>query len=565
MKKQQLLFCTALLFSCSAIAQIPGYSWTKSFGGLNKEYVNAMVVDNKGNVYTSGSFEGTIDIDPNAAVSNLISKGGNDIFISKLDPKGNLVWSKSIGGMANDVAYSLTLDTASNIYITGSFQSYIDFGSSTSLSSLGSDDIFIAKFDVNGNLSWAKSIGGSYADYGRSIVTDTMGGLYLTGKYQGSADFDPSSNYVGLSSSMGSEDIFLLKFDYNGIFQWVKGIGSSSYDVGTSIVAEPSGDVYTTGLYSGVVNFNPLVGSQILKSEGLIDVYIAKYDKSGKYLWAKSFGGADNDYSRGITIDKNFNVYTVGYFSSVASFDPQGVNQKLSGIGGYDAFVNKLDQNGNYIWQKELGGPSSDYAYAVVVDKDENVYTTGSFQGKGDFDPSTKKLELTSNGASDIYISKLDKSGNGLWAVPLGSMQDDEGTAIALYQDNDLYTTGNYRNTIDFNHEAAIDNFTSSGASDVFVHKMTKSSNSIFDNTLDVQLSLFPNPIESALYIHLQQSPNKNYILSIYDVRGSLVKKQDIKEVETLIDMKQAASGLYFVSIANEEGQTSEWKKIIKN
>lgn len=563
--KNTLLTFLAMVFASSINAQSPSYKWTKTFGGAKSEYINSIIADKNGNVLSTGSFESSIDIDPGASVKTIISNGGSDIFVTKMDAAGKLLWSKNIGGSANDVGYSIAVDTGGNVYVTGSFQDYVDFGVSTPLYSSGSEDVFVVKYDAAGTVLWAKSIGGSYADYGRSISLDTLGGLYVTGKFLGMADFDPSSNYVSLSSSMGSEDVFIVKWDQNGIYQWAKGIGSAGYDVGTAIAVNPSGDVFATGIFSGPVNFNPLSAAVYANSVGLQDVYFAKYDRNGIFQWVKSFGSTDNDYSRGIAIDNKSNVYITGYFSGVAFFDPAGLSKKVSATGGYDAFVCKLDKSGTLAWVNPLGGVYSDFGYAVSVDDKGNVYTTGSFESTADFDPSpAATINLSSNGSSDIFISKLDANGNGLWATNLGGTANDEGSSVFVYKNNDIYTAGDFRNTADFNYEAAIDNFTSNGSTDAYIHKISMSANSISYNSLDVKMELFPNPTDGIVNLRINNVQQDELTLSLFDAGGALIQVQHIKDSQASIDLSGQASGIYFVKLAASDASTSRLISIVR-
>lgn len=565
--KKITFISTSILLSIvsSSQAQSPLYNWVKSIGGIGNEYVNGIVADKNGNIYSTGSFEGTIDIDPSTATKSVTSNGGTDIFITKLDAKGNLLWSKNMGSYANDIGYSITLDQSGNVYATGSFQGSTDFGSSMSLNAAGSEDIFVVKYDSLGNLKWVKAMGGYNSDYGRSIAADNFGALYITGKYQGNADFDPSSAYVSLYSAGGSEDGFIAKLDNNGNYKWVKSIGATGYDVGTAISVDLSGNVIATGLFNNSVNFDPLAGSQILKSQGLLDVYIAKYDSLGQYQWAKSFGGIDNDFSRGITTDDKGNVFTTGYFSGIAKYEPMSIGKSMSSSGGNDVFIVKLDKGGNLAWVNQLGGTKSDYVYAVSVDASGAVYTTGSFQGSADFDPSANSLNLVSKGGSDIFISKLDKNGNAVWATSMGGISDDEGTAIAVLNNGkDVYTAGDYRNTVDFDPDAPFVNLSAVGSADVFMHKLSMPTSAISPSFMDAAISVYPNPTNGIVNLSFASFEMNQYLLSVFDIKGTQILTQAISNKETTIDLSNQATGIYFVKLFDTETTSYKMYRIVK-
>ena len=318
-------------------------------------------------------------------------------------------------------------------------------------------------------------------------------------------------------------------------------------------------------MFNNSVNFDPLAGSQILKSQGLLDVYIAKYDSLGQYQWAKSFGGIDNDFSRGITTDDKGNVFTTGYFSGIAKYEPMSIGKSMSSSGGNDVFIVKLDKGGNLAWVNQLGGTKSDYVYAVSVDASGNVYTTGSFQGSADFDPSANSLNLVSKGGSDIFISKLDKNGNAVWATSMGGISDDEGTAIAVLNNGkDVYTAGDYRNTVDFDPDAPIVNLSAVGSADVFIHKLSMPTSGISSNFMDALVSVYPNPTNGIVNLSFASFEMNKYLLSVFDIKGTQILTEPINNQETTIDLSNQTTGIYFVKLFDTETTSYKMYRIVK-
>jgi hypothetical protein len=179
-------------------------------------------VDNSGNILVSGSFQNTVDFDPGPGVANVTAAGtGNsDGFIWKLDSNGNFVWIRTIQGpSAIETAWAVQVDATGNVYTTGNFGGTIDFDNGpgvVNLTSAGGADIFITKHNSNGNLEWAKRIGSTGTDNGRSITIDAAGNPYLSGSFSGSVDFDPNAGVANLTSN-GEIDAFVLKLDTNAI------------------------------------------------------------------------------------------------------------------------------------------------------------------------------------------------------------------------------------------------------------------------------------------------------------------------------------------------------------
>ncbi len=389
------------------------FVWAKKMGGTSSNDEGfSIALDGSGNVYTTGFFEGTADFNPGAGVANLTSQGYRDIFISKLDAAGNFVWAKKMGGTDLDEGYSIALDGSGNVYTTGYFEETVDFNPGAgvaNLTSAGNADIFISKLDAAGNFVWAKQMGGTSVsgDIGRSIALDGSGNVYTTGSFHGTADFDPGAGTFNLTSQ-GHRDIFISKLDAAGNFVWAKKMGgTSSYDEGYSIALDASGNVFTTGIFQGVADFDPGAGTFNLTSAGSYDIFISKLDAAGNFVWAKQMGGIFGEESFSIALDGSGNVFTTGYFDNIVDFDPGAGTFNLTSVGSTDIFISKLDAAGNFVWAKQMGGTMDDRGQSIALDASGNVYTTGYFNGTADFDPGAGTFNLTSAGSYDIFVHKM--------------------------------------------------------------------------------------------------------------------------------------------------------------
>ncbi len=444
-----------VLCNWSAIinAQSPNFLWAKHFGGLSEEIAHDMVIDADGNVYTIGEFNGVADFnpsdDPNTGTFGLVSAGYQDIFVSKLDAYGNFLWAKRFGGNFTDRGHAMALDVSGNIYMTGYFSGTADFdpGPGTyNLTGAGNEDIFIAKLDPSGNLIWARRIGGTSADIAYDIVVNSIGNVTTTGRFRSTVDFDPGPGIYNLSA--GYIDIFISTLDANGNFLWAKQIVGElggSGNRGNAIAIDAFGNIYTTGYFSNTCDFDPGPETYNLATlNNTTDIFVSKLDPSGNFLWAKQMGGSLSGSDRGnsLAIDVNGNVYMTGYFNGTTDFNPSPFGTyNLSGGQG-DVFVSKLDANGDFLWAKQMGGLSSDEGNSIVLDTDENVFVTGSFRGIADFDPGNEVYNLNSAGEEDIFVARLDASGNFAWAVRMGGTLPDESHAIAVDSRGSIYTAG---------------------------------------------------------------------------------------------------------------------------
>lgn len=373
-----------------------------------------IAVDQQNNVYVTGYYRGVSDLDPTAGVSTFTAIGLADCFIIKLNASGNFIWAKSFGGSSYDVGGNLAFDASNNVYVFGSFYDTVDFDPDlgvTNLTSNGDYDVFISKLDVNGNFLWAKSFGGNSADEGRGIQLDAQGNIYITGAFQGGVDFDPNASTLFLSSN-GATDIFMVKLNSAGNLVWAKSMGSTAYDNGTDLVLDKNGtNIYLTGQFENMVDFDPNVGTTNLTSLGSADIYINKLDTAGNLIWAKSFGGTVYEHVSGIKLDSLENIYLAGGYGDIVDFNPNSGVLNLTSNGSTDLYISKLDSNGVLVFAKSFGGIDFDLMKSIEIDKQGSIYTTGLYTGTVNFDPnSTFNLTTFSATDFDVFIQKLNQS-----------------------------------------------------------------------------------------------------------------------------------------------------------
>lgn len=230
---------------------------------------------------------------------------------------------------------------------------------------------------------YAGSMGGVSTDLGQSIAVDVLGNLYVAGRFSFTADFDPGVGTVNLTSA-GGFDLYVYKLDPGRNLLWARAMGGPGIDVGMGIAVDDSGNVYTTGCFTGTADFDPGPGTANLTSAGGefdADVFVSKLDSSGNFVWAKRLGGVNSDWAEGITLDGSGNIYSTGSFFTTGDFDPGPGTFTLTNGGGDDIYVSKLDSDGNFVWAVAMGGPGSDVGADIVVDALGGVYTTGFFTG----------------------------------------------------------------------------------------------------------------------------------------------------------------------------------------
>jgi hypothetical protein len=279
------------------------------------------------------------------------------------------------------------------------------------------------------------------------------------------------------------------------VLNWAKSMGSNKDDLGYSIAVDGSGNVYATGHFQGTVDFDPGSGTHYLTSAGSYDLFIMKLSPTGDLVWAKSVGSNGSGYGYSIAVDGSGNVYVTGHFKGTGDFDPGPGTHYLTSAGIYDPFLMKLSPTGDLLWAKSVGGNGYDCSYSIAVDGSGNVYATGSFIGTGDFDPGPGTHYLTSNGGGDPFLMKLAPTGDLLWAKSVGGSSNDNGISIAVDGSGNVYVTGNFSGTADFDPGSGTHYLTSNGSSDPFLMKLSPTGDLLWVKSVGGSSSDYGNSI----------------------------------------------------------------------
>jgi len=539
-------------------AQTVNFDWAKSVGGTSDDYGNSVVTDKYGHVYVTGGFRDTVDFDPGSGVFKLISKGYDDMFIMKLNSAGNFVWAKQIAGdYLNEIGYSITLDTLCNVYVTGVFSDTVDFnpGVGTFTLSSSNGEGFILKLDSLGNFIWTKQL----PDNASSIALDPAGNIYTTGTFFGPGDFDPGPGTFTMNTVASSPDVFVCKLNPSGNFVWARSMGGNAADAPRSIDVDASGNVYTTGYFQNTADFDPGVGFFNLNvSGGSYGAFISKLSSTGNFAWAKEITGTGVVYNDGhsIAVDASGNVYAGGEFISTnADFDPGPSTYTLNAANGR-GYVLKLTSAGNFVWAIQTAGSVE----SLTCDAASNVYMTGIFVSGYDFDPGPSTYTLSSADGR-IYICKLNSPGTLSWVKQIGGNSIDVGNSICLDANSNIYTSGQYYNSPDFDPGTAIYSLTSNGGSETFIHKMSQSGVGIKEIDLEYNVKIFPNPTTGEVTFI---SKTEKTSVKLIDVTGKILfEKENIFQEQFTIDISEQPSGVYILEVHSNKyiSQT----KLIKN
>ena len=423
----------------------------KNFGGINADYVRGVAVDSFGNIVLTGTFSKTISFGSNT----LTSESDTAVFLVKLTSNGEHIWSKKIELKTENSGQSVFVSNSNDIILVST--------STTSASTQPNDySIIVTKYSSEGEQLWVTSFVSTKPSYGYTAVIDNDDNVIVSGFYQETLKYKDGETDKVLLKSNGKADIFLAKFTgETGRIIWANSYGSTKYDVVHSIGADSENNIVVTGFFQGSINFGKGVGK--LKSQGKSDIFIAKFNSDGNYLWAQSYGGSQSDYGRGLVLDKQNNIYLTGYFQKEITFGE--TSNMLISKEGYDIYLVKLSADGKHIWSRSFTGTKSDFGHAITITTDGTIVLAGYYAGQLNF----AEHVLVSRGETDAFLAFFNPDGNYLFSESIGGTEADMLTRIASGSDNSLVIAGTYRGIINI---TGIE-LDSLGQSDIYVARFS--------------------------------------------------------------------------------------------
>ena len=415
--------------------------------GLDTD-VAGVAIDSSDNIYITGTSQGA-----NLFGKNATSGTTDDIFVAKLNSSGVVQWVYAAGGTGRDRGRKIALDSSGNIYVTGYYWSTVDFGGGN-VTSNGNWDAFLLKLNSSGTFQWVKSYGSNYNDLGRDVAIDSNDNIYMLGNYRGTVDFGG-----GDENGANSGDIFLVKFNSSGVFQWVYTAGASAADDSRALALDSNDNPYITGSFRDTVNF----GGGNITAANTDDLFILKLNSSGAYQNIYTSNIFTTQKGKGLAVDSSGNIYATGTFSGTVDFGGGNIT-----TSGNDIYLLKLNSSLAFQWVKRFarddGAAGQALGLAVTVDEDGNVYSVGQIAGNYNLGGQN----VVSGGNNDAYIVKYDSSGTFQWSKTFGggsTMDANDKAQDIVIDSNDFIITagrisGNTNfstvggNTIDFGSDA---------------------------------------------------------------------------------------------------------------
>jgi hypothetical protein len=393
------------------------------------------------------------------AITPDLAKPVDSALVVDSAPGPVVKWGSAVsaGSSQSDNSTAISTDATGNSYITGTFMDTATFGTNkvTALNTSYSD-LYVARLNANKKWGWAAAGGAQYSsDWGMALATAPQGYVHVTGRFGGTAKFGtitPGHN--------GMMDALVARLSPTGAFVWATNIGGAGNDLGTAIAVDSSDRSYVCGHFSGKAWFGD-AGIQ-RTSKGGTDIFVAKLNPYSLVLWAKTIGGAGNDFCRGLALGASGDVTVAG---SIGGAVTVGLTS-LKFAGGNDIIVARYGSAGGFKWATTAGGAGFDEAFGVGVDSSGNATATGTFSGAATFGT----IKRTSTGTDDVHLMRVDNTGKITWVLtPPSAGKDDWGRAIACASTGECYATGYFSNKATL----GANTIKSKGATDVFITKVT--------------------------------------------------------------------------------------------
>lgn len=385
-----------------------------------------------------------------------------------------LLWAKVAGsssthsGDTDDWAAAICARSDNGVFITGAYDGDATFGAGEPgeawIPRNGMKGIFLARYNADGTVVWAKGDGGDQDDEGCAIALMNDNSVVLTGYFRQRAFFGEPALLQVVLDAAGWTDVFIARYDGAGTLQWAKRAGGADWDQGTGVAVDPTdSSIYLTGYFAASATFGAgEAGETVLTSAGKRDLFLAKYRADGTLIWAKRAGGANpgewagGDESCAVAVYPGAGAVVVGRFTGSATFGAGEANQTtLTAAGGAedtDLFIARYNANGTLAWARRAGGVQSDCAWSVAVrTSDNSAAVAGEFAGQATFGPGEAgQVVLTSAGSSDAFVARYTATGTLAWAKRAGGTGGECVRGVAWAADGGLLTTGYFSDPATF-------------------------------------------------------------------------------------------------------------------
>lgn len=386
----------------------------------------AVALDQNDNVFAAGVLVGVATIGD----VSLESAGLSDVLVVKVGSDGGTLWGKRFGGAGSEAGHAIATDPQGNVIVSGPFDAEVDFGGGV-LTSPGAGGMFLAKLDPQGEHLFSKAFGQSASCESQDLATDAGGNIVMVGMFTDSIDFGG-----GPIDSNGERDAFVVKLDPDGELLWARSFGDAAEQTAHGVALDAQGNVYVTGAYAGAID----LGRGGVSASGDSDMFVVKLDADGDPVWSFTGGGPDSQGAELIAVDGTGAVAIAGAFSG-------SVDMGSGALPGseVDIFLSRFSAAGNHLWTRAVGDPSGQHNGGLVFDAAGTIVWTGTFEGVIGFGGAS----LTAS-SEDVFVALADPAGTGVFSVKFGEEGSQRCHDAAVDSTGRIVLTGNYSGTVDF-------------------------------------------------------------------------------------------------------------------
>jgi hypothetical protein len=546
-----LLIIVTLMF-CIRVAPAQAWNWARSFGGLGYDEGHKIATDNNGNSYSVGRFNSQVMNFSSLTMTNT-GATADDIYIVKYDSAGNVAWAQSIGSSYECIANDIAIDINGDVLLTGKFGGYTMSIGTLSLNATSAFwDMFLLKINSAGTVLWGKLVGtynGPTESY--AIATDQFANVFITGLYSDASLAIGSTTLI----NYGDDDMFIAKYTSQGNFLWARSAGGKAWESGSAISCDAFGNPYIAGRF----NDSLVIGSTTLvcsgTGSGKQDIFLAKYDQEGGFVWATKAGGTEYDEVTSIVNDNSGNSYITGSYRS----DPMCFGSTtFSIVHPYtsDLFLAKYDSSGNVVWATATGGTYADIGYDMTI-RDSSLFLLGTYMSSV-IPFGTTTLTNSSGNEIETFITNFDLNGNVVWAKSIQGPGHNTGNGISANATS-LFVTGSFSGPY---FKVGPDSLINLGVVNGFVARYDYATLDSSQTQITSNEHIYPNPGSGQFYF-CADHPLDDAEIVITNSFGE--KTKGIKNVfgqKILIDCVGLSKGVYVLQV-NEKNRKSSKKLII--
>jgi Secretion system C-terminal sorting domain/Beta-propeller repeat len=576
MKNIYLFLSILLLSTIFSQSNAQTYHWSVLTGDstINQDFASCIEKDASNNLIVCGWFRGQIQLDPASSASYNLTSTGASAFIVKYNSSGVFQWAKAIQGNAYVSINDIATDANNNIYVTGTHAASTDFdpgsGVATRVSLGGSSNMFVAKYDSNGNFKWANTCGSSgNTDAGYAIHVDAMNNVMVAGHFTATAYFDPALSSGGQIQAVNGLDAFVAKYDQLGNFQWVKGWDASKC---FGLTSDNLGAIYAFSEFNSTMDVDPGSGVSNIISNGGEDLFLIKLSASGNLIWGKSIG-SDGYESAGSIKFANNSLYICGQYSDTMDIDFGAAVTMLQPLNNGNAYIAKYDTSGNLTWAKTIGDSSYVRLEDIAISSNNDVAVVGEYYSYGtnglDINPGSGIYTIETNCSVETgFILRLDANGNFKNGFDIENSVRMNLYDIVTDNNDHAYVVGYYNDSVFINPSSSSVSAISKGYEDILIAKYSFDTPSKINEKVDETfITVYPNPAISEVTISWKVSTSQPDEILVYNSVGILISKYSIEENDQFaktINTNHLSKGIYIVQLISRDGINYSKKLIIE-